>query len=109
MNLPLDAVLAYSFEPEARYWPSITAREPQLLPDIIIEAKVPGDGCYWEIVIEDDGTGSPRPSPHCREGLAEARAQVPEFFAAMAEMRPRDLKGIRGILVMLGAVDITMR
>lgn len=110
MNLPEDAVLAYSFEPEARYWAAVTAHDPGFLPDIVVSARVPGDGCYWEIVIEDDGTGSPGFSRYSDPGsVAEAREQVPEFFAVMAELRPCDLEGVRAVLVSLGAEDVTIR
>lgn len=104
MNLPPDAVLAYHVSTEARYWPAIAHNTT---PDIIVEAAVPGDGVYWEIAIEDDGSGELRPSPASE--LGEARAQVPELFAAMAEIRPRTLEEVRAILVHLGAEDVMMR
>ncbi len=110
MNLPADAVFSYSFEPEAWYWPAVLASKPEQVPDILVAARVPGDGCYWGLLIEDDGSGEVRLDPYCDpEDLNAARDQAPEFFAAMAEIRPRTLEEVRAVLVRLGAVDITLR
>jgi len=87
---------------------AFAAEHPERVPDIAVSARVPGDGCYWEVLIEDDGSGEVRLSLHT-DPLDLPRAQVPEFFAAMAEMRPRTLEDVRAILVLLGAADITLR
>jgi hypothetical protein len=110
MNLPPGAVFAYSFEPEARYWPTVTASNPDQVPDITVMASHLGGGRHWEFLIEDPGTGELRLSRHSDpEDLEAARAQVPEFFAAMAELRPRTLEEVRAVLARLGAVDVTLR
>jgi hypothetical protein len=110
VNLPAGAVLAYSFEPEARYWPAITARNPGMVPDICVQAAYSGDGCEWEFVIEDHGAGEVCVSRSSgRRDLDQARAQAPELFAALAEMRPRTLEEVRAVLVLVGAEDITIR
>jgi hypothetical protein len=110
VNLPPDAVFSYSFEPEAWYWPAVLASKPEQVPDILVAARVPGDGCYWGLLIVDDGSGEVRLSSCCDlVDLDAARTQVPEFFAAMAELRPRTLEDVRAILVRLGAEDITLR
>jgi len=110
VNLPEGAVFSYSFESEAWYWPAVLASDPGKVPDILVAARVPGDGCYWGLLIEDDGSGEVRLDRYCDpEDLDAARAQAPEFFAAMAELRPRTLEDVRAILVHLGAADITLR
>lgn len=114
MNLPPGAVFAYSYDPEAWYWPAV-ASDPRTVPDIVIKARYAGDGVEWEFVewefmVEDDGSGEVRLS-RClsREDLELPRAQVPELFAAMAELRPRTLEEVRALLDLLGAADVTKR
>ena len=110
MNLPHRGVFAYSFEPEARYWAAVMAAHPEQPRDICVQVSYPNDGCDWQLVIEEGGRDGVCLSRSCEPAhLAAAREQVPEFFAAMAEMRPRTIEEVREILTQLGAADLTMR
>lgn len=110
MNLSPGAVLAYSVEEAAWYWPAVCRVEPTP-PDMIISAWYPGEGCEWtfRVVQAADGRGRAALILNGWENERLARAQAPELFEAMERHGASTLEDVWGILHHLGATDITMR
>lgn len=109
MNLPEDTHLAYTVWHEA--WYADASRTPGEQPHLMVSAS--GDdegGVAWEFQIDDYELGN---APVTRVKIFEdayaAFADMPEFFAALAERRPVTLDEVREILDGLGAIDETQR
>ena len=98
MNLTDGATLTYTVSHEA--WYSRVVERPEIV--------VSGPG--WEFVVTEHDHGDRNP---IRVGVFEdafaAFAQIPEFFAALAEQQPGTLTGVRAILDEMGATDETPR
>ena len=108
MNLPEDTHLAYTVWHEA--WYADASRIPGEQPHLMVSAAADGGGVAWEFQIDGYELGK---SPVTRVKMFmdsyAAFAQMPEFFATMAEQRPVTLDEVRDILHALGAVDETPR
>ena len=107
MNLPEDTHLAYVAMHEAWYAGASHIDHPQLA----IEASHKGGGCVWEFTAEEYELGG-RQVVRVKmffDSFA-AYAQMPEFFAALAEQgESATLDSVRAALDALGAVDETER
>ena len=108
MNLPEDTHLAYIVWHEA--WYADTSRDFHEQPHLMVTAAADGGGCAWEFQIAGyELGGSPVTRVKMFEDAYAALAEMPEFFAALAELRPVTLDEVRVILDGLGAVDETPR
>lgn len=108
--LPEDTHLAYIVSHEAWY-----ARTPGVIDhpeiNVMASAKGSGGGVAWEFMVEevDLGRGEPAIRVKVFDDAFAAFAQIPEFFAAIAETPPQTLKAVRAALDAMGAVDETER
>jgi hypothetical protein len=107
MDLPEDTHLAYVASHEVWYAAANRIDHPQLS----IVAAHKGGGCVWEFTAEQYELGG-RQVVRVKmffDSFA-AYAQMPEFFAALAEQgEDATLESVRAALDSLGAVDETER
>jgi hypothetical protein len=105
MNLPEHTHLAYILIHEA-WWAAANHIDH---PQLSISASHKGGGCAWEFTAEQDELGG-RQVVRVKmffDSFA-AYAQMPEFFAALAEQgESATLDSVREVLDSLGAVDET--
>lgn len=82
---------------------------------LLIYGKNP-DGLEWEFTVEhhvfthDLSSAAGPKRLHATKVMIfddayQAFADIPEFFAKMAELQPTDLSDVRTILIALGAID----
>lgn len=110
MNLPEDTHLAYTVWHEAWYADlnRIPGEEPHLM--VAASAEGSGGGVAWEFQIDGYQLGrEPVTRVKMFDDAYAAFAQMPEFFAVLAEQTPQTLDDVRAILDALGAVDETPR
>jgi hypothetical protein len=107
MNLPEDCRLTYTVVHEAWYW-CVTHMDEE--PQLNIHASSNGGGVAWEFNIAEAALpGRPLVMKLFSETWP-AFAQMPEFFAGLAEMGDgASLVDVRDFLVELGADDVTER
>lgn len=110
MNLPADTHLAYIVWQEAWYsqpGSGVPYEKPYLM--VMASAKGTGGGVAWEFPIEEDDLGGPVTRVLMFDDAYDAFVQMPEFFAALVEEKPKTLDAVRTILDRFGAVDETDR
>jgi hypothetical protein len=106
MNLPEDTRLAYTVWQEAWFYDPRNNEEPFLM----VSAAAKGGGVAWEFQIDGyELGGNPVTRVKMFDDSYAALAQLPEFFAALAEQQPGTLDEVRALLGSLGAVDETPR
>jgi len=106
MAVPDDCRFAYIVNQEAWYSKVLTD-EPK---EIMVMAAADDGGVAWEFGVEERVLGGETVVQlHPFNDAFDAFAQIPDFFAALAEEKPSTLDGVRGILDRLGAVDRTER
>lgn len=103
-SLPEDCFFAYVVSHEAWYASVVKGRQ------IWIQAASREGGVAWEFAVEEEDLGG---QPHVRVEIFDdafaAFAQIPEFFAALAERKPDDLLKVADLLDEVGAKDTTER
>ena len=108
MNLPEGSHLAYIVWHEA--WYAEASRTPGEHPHLMVQTAHEGGGVTWAFQIDGHELGG---SLVTRVKMFDdsygAFAQIPEFFAALADGGPATLGDIMEILDGLGAVDETPR
>jgi hypothetical protein len=107
MNLPEDTHLAYTVWHEA--WYAAASPIPGEKPHLMVSAASDGGGVAWEFQIDGYDLSGPVTRVKMFMDSYAAFAQMPEFFAALADQRPVTLDEVREILHALGAVDETPR
>jgi hypothetical protein len=108
MNLPEGTSLTYIVWHEA--WYADASRTPGEHPHLMVSAAADEGGVAWEFQVDGyDLSGSPVTRVKMFEDAYAAFADMPEFFAALAEHRPVTLDEVQDILISLGATDTTPR
>ena len=108
MNLPENTHLAYIVWHEA--WYHDATHIPGEHPHLMVSASAGGGGCAWEFQIDGYELGGHEVTRvKMFDDAYAALAQMPEFFAALAERQPGTLKQVRAFLDALGAKDETPR
>jgi len=109
MNLPEGTHLAYIASHEAWYAVPAQVAHPQLF--VMASAEGSGGGVGWEFTVEEyELSGRPVVRVRMFFDSFAAYAQMPEFFAALAEQgESTTLASVRALLDSLGAVDETAR
>lgn len=101
-KLPEDCIFAYYVSHEAWYYTSAIGG-----PEIMVTARSEDGGCAWEFGVRQVRDIAIRVEVF--SDAWAAFAQIPEFFATLAEEGADTLDAVREILDRLGAKDITDR
>lgn len=110
MNLPDDCTLAYTVNHESKYYRLYREATGTMTGRSLgVAASASGGGVAWEFVVEEHRLGKGAVQLQIFDDAFAALAQIPEFFAALAEQEPTSLDAVRAILDELGAVDQTTR
>lgn len=107
MNIPQDCDLTYIVGYEAWYADANRAHESN--PYLNIQAAAREGGVAWEFKAAEYDLDGPTLQLAMFGDSFDAFAEMPEFFAALAEQKPRTLVELRKLLDGIGARDATER